>query len=100
MAETVELAIPSSSAISGPVNRRRRNAATAATRSAACAAAADAARRSGTQTREALSAVAGHPLARGAAADAGGLGRRRQPPALLADTRDQDAAAVQREPRV
>ena len=92
--ETVESAIPKHSAISAPVIRSRRNAAIASTRSSGVRLATAPGRRGAIQqTRLALGPVAADPLARGALADFGGLGRLRQRPPLL-DTLDKQLAGL------
>ena len=99
--DTVESAIPSTSAISGPVNRSRRSAAIAWTRSLG-GAVGDRWRRRGAieQPELALGAVAAHPLARAADADFGGLGRLRQRPLSLDHPPAEQPALVQAEGRV
>jgi len=57
-------------------------------------------RRTITQARLALGAIAAHPLARGADAHFGGLGRLRERPLLLDDSLTEQQALLQAERRV
>src|SRR5215207_9960104 len=96
IADTVEHAIPSTSAISGPVRRTRRNAAIATTRSSdVCQGQLDGADER--STRPAIRSITRHPLASGADADFSGLGRRSQRPFLLDNATAQSPTSIQAE---
>jgi hypothetical protein len=97
MADTVESAIESSSAISGPVNRSRLSAAIAWTRSSGVRFNGLGSRGAVKQAELALAAVAADPLARAADADFSGRGRLRQRPMLLNDALGQQPTLVQAE---
>ena len=92
------MAIPRTSAISGPVKRSRRRAATAWMRSSGVRLATQAgARRVVDQPELPLGPVAADPLARAADADFGGRGRLRHRPLLFDDPAAKQAALVQAE---